>query len=42
MAAFLNYQNNKKNITVQNQGSTHKSIDKLVDNIKYDYCSKRY
>ena len=42
MAAFSNYQNNKKDIIVWDQGSIYKSIDKLVNNVKYDYYNKRY
>ena len=42
MAAFSNYQNNKKDIIIQNQGSTYKSINKLINNIKYNYYNKRY
>ena len=42
MAAFSNYQNNKKDIIIQNQNFTHKPINKLINNIKYNYCSKKY
>ena len=42
MAAFLNYQNNKKDIIIWDQGSIYRPINKLVDNIKYDYYSKKY
>ena len=42
MAAFLNYQNNKKNIIIQNQDSIHKPINKPIDNTKYNYYNKRY
>ena len=42
MVAFLNYQNNKKDIIIWDQGSIYKLIDKLIDNIKYNYYNKRY
>ena len=42
MAAFSNYQNNKKDIIAQNQDSTYKPINKLVDNTKYNYYNKKY
>ena len=42
MAVFLSYQNNKKDIIIQDQGSIYKSINKLINNIKYDYYSKKY
>ena len=42
MAAFLSYQNNKKNTIVWDQDFIYKSINKLVDNIKCNYYNKKY
>ena len=42
MAAFLNYQNNKKDIIVWDQGSIYKFIDKPIDDTKYNYYNKKY
>ena len=42
MVAFSNYQNNKKNIIIWDQGFIYRFINKLIDDIKYDYYNKKY
>ena len=42
MVAFLNYQNNKKDIITQDQDSTYRFINKPINDTKCDHYSKRY